>query len=56
MMKKKNGSWKLYDGNKAVAEGSLAHVMREDYSRKKAKKPKSKDSHNSHNSHGSHGY
>jgi len=41
MMKKKNGTWKLYDGNKAVAEGNLATVMREDYARKNApKKPK----------------
>ncbi|MCK5609971.1 hypothetical protein KAR91_49315 [Candidatus Pacearchaeota archaeon] len=41
MMKKKNGMWKLYDGSKKVTEGSLAHVMREDYARKTApKKPK----------------
>jgi len=56
MMKKKNGRWKLYDGNKTVAEGNLATVMRADYARKTAPKKKSKDSHNSHNSHGSHGY
>ena len=44
MMKKKNGTWKLYDGNKTVAKGNLATVMRADYARKTAaKKPKAKD-------------